>query len=376
MEKPVIPRHKREETLPGDALDLLERLCEIGAPTGQEDARALYIREWLEAIRPGAASIDADGSVLVDLAGNGRPAWLLDAHIDTVFSERRETVVKEGTVWRCPGVYDNTVSCMLLMLLARKLILSDAPAPLLITLTTGEEGEGNLRGMRGVMTREAARICGAYAFDLHQAAVTVGAVGSERFRCAWKAEGGHSWKDFGRASAISAMAKWTAAMDSLMPWKNGRLSYNLGEIRGGSGINMIAAECEVSVEIRSPDPSLLASAVSAAKRSAGEMAAAAGIQAIFHPIGTRPAGTVPPDWIGLKMLRHVHQELGLGWNGQINSTNANAILSAGVAGTCTGLACGGNVHTREEWLDTASLGPGWRKLLALTRRICEEVPAF
>lgn len=355
---------------PSDFLPLLEQLCEIGAPTGQEQRRAAFIRDWLNAVRPDAARIDEDDNVLVDLAA-GRPAWLLDAHTDIVFPDERLSVRKEGAKWHCPGIYDNTVACVFLMQLARQFLATNSPAPFLISFTSGEEGSGNLRGMRGLMARQSERIRGAFAFDLRVDTVTTAAVGSERLNTRWTAAGGHSWKDFGQSSAIEMAAEWITSLRTMQPWENGRISYNLGEIRGGTGINVIAATAEVSFEIRSADAALLKPAASEARRVAEEIAQLRNGTVSFELIGSRPAAIVPPDWKGMDVLREVHDELALGWNDQVNSTNANAILAVGVPATCTGLVRGENIHTREEWLETETLPLGWAKLQGLIHRLPE-----
>jgi len=218
--------------------------------------------------------------------------------------------------------------------------------------------------MQGLMKRNAQKIQGAFAFDLHQSSVTVAAIGSERLLCRWAGAGGHSWKDFGQLSAIAIMAKWLASLETMLDWENGKLSYNLGEIRGGNGINIIATDAEVSLEVRSSDTALLIEAVHKIKQAGREHGTVN-----FDLIGRRPCGIVPQDWLGLKVLRDVHRELELGWTEQANSTNANAILAAGVPATCSGLAIGGDVHTRNEWLETRSLEKGWAKLQLLTARL-------
>lgn len=355
--------------LPDDALRLLQQVCEIGAPTGREAARARFIQQWFDAIQPGRARTDEAGNVTVDLGEGAERRWLLDAHIDTVSEHKSLTVRKDGLIWFCPGAFDNTVAAVLLMLLAREHLRAEQSAPFLFSFTTGEEGVGNLRGIRCVMKREAPRLQGGFGFDLGLDSVTCAAIGSERFRCHWQGGGGHSWKDFGVSSAIDALAEWIGELPALADWKNGLLTYNVGEVTGGTGVNVIAAEASASLDLRSSDSALLAGVVIQAREAAERVAEKRHVPVRWEPIGSRPAGRVPPDWTGLHLLREVHAELGLSWNEQANSTNANAILEAGVPGTCTGLAMGGDIHTPQEWLDTRSLEKGWCKLQRLTDKL-------
>lgn len=355
--------------LPDDALNLLQQVCEIGAPTGREAARARFIQQWFDAITPGSALLDEEGNVTVDPGVTDSPLWLLDAHIDTVSEHETLTVRKDGPIWFCPGAFDNTVTAVLLMLLAREFLLAAKPASFLFSFTTGEEGVGDLRGIRGVMKREGSRLRGGFGFDLRLDSVTTTAIGSERFRCHWRGGGGHSWKDFGTSSAIEALAEWIGTLPALADWKNGLLTYNVGEITGGTGVNVIAAEATASLDLRSSDPVLLAAVVPQVQEAARRVAEKNRVEVHFDPIGSRPAGRVPADWIGLHLLREVHAELGLDWKEQANSTNANAILEAGVPGTCTGLAMGGDIHTPQEWLDTRSLEKGWCKLQRLADKL-------
>lgn len=353
--------------LPEDFLPLLEQLASIGAPTGAEGRRAEFIRNWFDRLCPGFAEVDAIHNVTVDLSGGADRVWLLDAHTDIVFDDSGLTVIKDGPIWRCPGIYDDTVSCVFLMLLARELLGRGEKVPLVITFSVGEEGQGDLIGIRTLGERLKPRLAGAWLMDLNLESVTSRAVGSRRWRVHWKAPGGHSWGAFGSPSAIHALGSWIHELATAAPWENRRLSYNVGRVEGGTTVNAIAENASCLLDLRSVDPVVLDATAETVQHTAAKVAASHRVDVRFEPIGFRPAGLVPDEPPLLKILEDIQHDLGLPFSAVANSTNANALLALNVPATCTGLARGGNVHSRDEWLDTESLPLGWRKLWALTK---------
>lgn len=353
--------------LPADFLPLLEQLASIGAPTGDEGRRAEFIRSWFDNLRPGLATVDAIHNVTIDLSEGAERVWLMDAHTDIVFDDLELTVTKDGPVWRCPGVFDDTVSCVFLMLLGRKLLALGKPLPLIITFSVGEEGQGDLVGIRALGERLKPRLAGAWLMDLNLDAVTRAAVGSRRWRVHWTGPGGHSWGGFGNPSAIHALGCWIHDLATVADWKNRQLSYNVGRIEGGTTVNAIAEHASCLLDLRSVDPGVLESTAEAVQKTAARVAASHSVDVRFEPIGFRPAGAVPDEPPLLKILEQIQNELGLPFSTVANSTNANALLALDIPATCTGLARGGGVHTRDEWLDTEPLPTGWRKTWALAQ---------
>lgn len=355
--------------LPEDFCLLLQQIVEIGAPTGKEAARATAIERWLNSQRAGPAVRDELNNVVVDLSNGAEPVWLLDAHVDTVFADDFLRVVKDGAIWRCPGIVDDTLSVVALMLLIRELRQRDERWPLMVSFTVGEEGEGDLRGIRAVGNRFRDRLLGAWIVDVALDQVTAAAVGSKRWRFRWTAPGGHSWADFGRPNAIHAMGEWIAALASLAEWKPDQLSYNVGRIAGGSTVNSLAEQAECALDLRSIDPVSLERTAAAVVSGAKEMAARHSVQLAMEPIGERPAGIVPSAPPLVEWIRHIHDELGIPFHPTTHSTNANALLALGIPAVCTGLSIGGGDHTREEWLDLSSVPAGWRKLWKMVERV-------
>lgn len=353
--------------IPTDFLPLLDQLASIGAPTGDESRRAEFIRDWFDRIQPGAATVDAIFNVTLDLSGGAGPVWLIDAHTDIVFDDLALTVNKDGAIWRCPGIFDDTVCCVFLMMLGRELLSFGRPLPLVITFSVGEEGQGDLVGIRAIGERLKPRLAGAWLLDLNLDAVTRAAVGSKRWRVVWTAPGGHSWGHFGKPSAIHALSSWVHELAAVAKWQNGELSYNVGRVEGGTTVNAIAEQASCLLDLRSVDPALLDATAESVHKAAAKVAVAHSAAVHFEPIGFRPAGVVPDQPPLLRVLEDVQKELGLPFSAVVNSTNANALLALDIPATCTGLARGGGVHTRDEWLDTEPLPIGWQKVWALAK---------
>jgi len=354
---------------PSDFPSLLQQVVEIGAPTGKEGARAGWIAGWFDALCPGVAERDEENNVVVDLSEGASGVWLFDAHTDTVFDDLELRVVKDSSIWRCPGIADDTVSVVCLMLLGRELLRRGGKWPIILSFTVGEEGEGDLRGIRAVGARLRDRLRGAWALDLSLDYVTSAAVGSKRWRVSWTASGGHSWGNFGEPNAIHAMAEWIASLPALADWKPFHLSYNIGRISGGTTVNSLAENAESILDLRSIDPACLELAAQSVLIKAREVADRHSVEVSFHPIGDRPAGIVPGDPPLLEWLREIQESLNLPFQTIVNSTNANALLALGIPATSTGLSRAGGGHTREEWMDMESVSLGWQKLWKMLQRV-------
>jgi tripeptide aminopeptidase len=355
--------------LPADFPKLLQEIVEIGSPTGREGARAAAIVNWFNHLRPGLARKDDLNNVLVDLSEGASGLWLFDAHIDTVFADKTLRLTKDGSVWRCPGIVDDTVSVVCLMLLARELLKRNDTWPLIFSFTVGEEGEGDLRGIRAVGAQLKDRLRGAWAVDYQLDYATSAAVGSKRWRVVWTGPGGHSWGKFGEPSAIHALGEWIASLTSAAEWQPFFLSYNVGLVSGGTTVNSLAETASGTLDLRSIDPKSLECASAAVLARARDIADRHSLKVAFESIGERPAGVVPADPPLFDWVREIHDSLGLPLNPIINSTNANALLALGVPAICTGLSRGGGNHTQGEWLDLSSIPVGWQKLWKMVERV-------
>lgn len=344
------------------AQTLLAELTAIGAPTFSEQARSAFIYQWLRERIDAPMGRDELGNVWVDFAHGQSGARLFDAHIDTVFPFTEIAIRRNGNRWEAPGIFDNTVACALLMVWAWQRAQSGEPLPpLIISFSVGEEGEGNLCGIRALAQRFKPRLADAVAFDLNLEEASTLAVGSQRYRLHWRGGGGHSWNDFGAYSATHAAADWISRLHTAFPWQKGVFSYNVGTLGGGSGINVIADSAEARLDVRSTEPQRLHAFNDWLQAQAQRDDAHFDCQLI----GARPAGALDPAHPLIATLKQAHAALGLPLRFAAYSTNANALLDAGIPTLMTGLARGGGIHSEKEFLEIDSIPAGLAKLDAL-----------
>jgi len=347
----------------GSLLSLIEKLVVIGSPTFKEGKRADFIRDWLLTNAGLEARQDESGSLWVDLSGGADQITLLDAHIDTVFPDDSLELVKEETRWWCPGIVDDTAACAFLMHWLASPERAAKPQPFLVTFTTGEEGLGNLGGIRSIMSQFSNRLRACWHFDSLLNIATWRAPGSKRYRVEWQTGAGHSWRDFGQPSAVQLAAEWIHELGHAFPWEAGQRTFNIGTISGGTSVNVIAGKAEALVEARSPDSSFLEEfhrwmlAQATTGQDLPSFAATL--------LGERPAGELAEDHPMVLTLQQVYKSLNLPLEFEVIGTNANAPLSLGIPAIATGLVSGGGGHTREEYLELASVEKGWRKFNAI-----------
>ncbi len=354
---------------PEDFPELLDALTRIGAPTGAEKRRVDFIESWIRKETGLVCGRDAIDNLWVDLSGGDSGIFLLDAHTDIVFADETLDVVKDGDRWRAPGIYDNTACCVQLMLLLREFARLKTTLPFMVSFTVGEEGTGDLRGIREIVRQHGSRLAEVCAFDLGLDKITVQAVGSVRWKVTFRGKGGHSWGDFGTASAIHAAAEWIHSLATRFPWERYTHSYNAGVIQGGTGVNAIAEVTEVLLDLRSTDAEALKERAAAIEKDLEVLSGKGGVQILFERIGYRPAGKTPRESKALAAIHVALKHLGMEAKERASSNNANAPLDAGIPATCTGLASGEGIHTREEFLYLSSTRPGWQKLCLIVAEL-------
>ena len=239
-------------------LSLLEELVTIGAPTFHEKRRSDFMFAWLKRELPmGEVGQDEAGNIWVDLSGGEGKVLLLDAHIDTVFPHETVTLRKEADRWHAPGVFDNTVSCAQLMIWLKRAAEAGKRIPVMGVFTVGEEGEGNLAGVRAIAKRFKERALGVLVLDLGMQWGAREVIGSVRYELTFSTKGGHSWNHFGTPNAIHEAARWIGKLEKAFPWEHGKRSFNVGTIEGGTGINVIASTVRFKLDVRSLDPDFL-----------------------------------------------------------------------------------------------------------------------
>ena len=364
-----------------EALRLTEELCRIPAPSGRERARAEFCRGWLE--RYGAKDICIDGAdnMVLELNAAGSDALtVLMAHTDTVFPDTEPMeVYQAGGRLLCPGVGDDTANLAALLMAAR-FLLEQGISPkhgLVIAANSGEEGLGNLRGCRQLMADYRGRVARLISFDGYYNRLWNKAVGSARYRVAVRTRGGHSFRDFGAPNAIARLSELISALYAIRPhWgpEGTVTTYNVGTVQGGTSVNTIAQEASMLYEYRSDEAAGLRG-MEAALLAVVEDFRAKGVDIEVESLGVRPCGEgVDPaaqqelsDWSEALLRRHTAGDIVV----EPASTDCNIPLSLGIPAVSFGLCDGGGAHTRQEWVETASLETGLRIALETVLHVSE-----
>ena len=354
------------------------KLCRIPAATFFEQKRA----EWIA-----ARFRDLDWDAKIDRAGNvvaslerrrDSPSIAVTAHLDTVLAPRTPEDIKvagDGKLFG-PGVSDNGAGLSALLAIAAACkatkLFEDSPlAPVLIA-NVGEEGEGNLSGMRYLCRGgSASRIKAFLVLDGPGTdRITSQALASRRFDVTITGPGGHSWSDYGVGNPVHALARAVTLFTDRVPSTGPRSSFNFGLIEGGSSINSIPSEARAKVDLRSESAAridemaiLLTASVDQAiatenSRGTGRVAAK------IKEIGSRPGGGLAADAPILEYMRAVDAHLGIRSHLDCSSTDANIPLSLGIPAVSIGTGGqGGGAHTSAEWYQPEGRELGLRRIL-------------
>jgi acetylornithine deacetylase/succinyl-diaminopimelate desuccinylase-like protein len=353
------------------------RICEIPAPTFAEGERAAYVRERFARLGLCNVTIDAAGNVLGVRPGTGGgPNLAVGAHLDTVFPAGTDVTVKrDGTRLLAPGIGDNSVGLAALLAVVDALNVGGVKTAgdLYLTANVGEEGLGDLKGMRAFMADVKAHVAAVIAVEgMKLNRLIHVAVGSRRYKVVFTARGGHSWGHFPAPSAIHIMARAIADISRLEVPADPKTTYNVGVIHGGTTVNTIAAEADMLLDMRSVDPRALAELERRVLAIIERTAADGDGRAALELVGDRPAGSIPATHPVVLTCRAVHQALGLRTFSEASSTDCNVPLSLGVPAVCLSVTEGANEHRLDEFIETGPIPTGVKNVLlaavALTRR--------
>ncbi|MCG0237957.1 MAG: M20/M25/M40 family metallo-hydrolase [Firmicutes bacterium] len=362
-----------------ELVDEVARIAGIPAPTGAEGRRAAYVAERMRQCGLAGVETDPVGNVLgrvLPPAGAGQPRILLAAHLDTVFPEETPLEIRrDGHLLRGPGVGDNAAGLAGLIGAGRLLVeLADRlRGEVILAATVGEEGLGNLRGMRALMERYGDTVDYVLALDGTLGGMVRQAVGSRRLRLRVLAEGGHSWGAFGAPSAVHSLCRMVAAIADLPVPSNPKTTYNVGLIRGGTSVNTIAAEAEAVLDLRSLDPRELDRLERRVRRSVAAIAARDGVRVEVELLGERPAGEVPESHPLCQVVRAVHRRLGIQTRVYPSSTDGNIPLAMGIPAVTIGVTVGANGHRVDEYIETRPLARGVAQVVLAVLAL-QEVP--
>jgi acetylornithine deacetylase/succinyl-diaminopimelate desuccinylase-like protein len=357
------------------------QVCRIPAPTFLEGKRAEWMVTQFRSYGYDAR-IDRAGNVVAQMeAGHRGPYVAVTAHLDTVLAPRTPEDIKlqvDG-VLKGPGVSDNGAGLAALLALARALKSSTpvgAPNSVLFVANVGEEGEGNLSGMRYLCRQSslASRIRSFLVLDGPTTDhITCQALASRRFEVAFLGSGGHSWSDFGIGNPVHALSRGITLFvdDPSARTVAPRTSFNFGTIEGGSSINSIPTEARTKVDIRSETAAridelveLLTSCIDRSLQLENERATGGKLSARFKEVGSRPGGRLADDAAILRYIRGVDAHLGIRSHLDCASTDANIPLSMGLPAISIGAGGqGGGAHTPNEWFHPDGREVGLKRVL-------------
>lgn len=355
-----------------EVLALAIAIQQIPAPTFAEAERAAFVQQQFTAV--GLTDVVQDERHNVygryPAVRATRPPVIVSAHSDTVFPAGTDlTVRREGDLVYGPGISDNAAGVAGIITLAQTLPAFDfqAEADIWFVSNVGEEGLGDLNGMRAVVERFGARAVylvvegGLYGQVSHQA------IGVRRFRLAVETPGGHSWGSFGARSAIHELGRLIVAIDKLPVPAQPKTTYNVGVIEGGTSINTIAQAASLLLDCRSEDPGELEALVTAVTQIVEKANRRKQVSVHMAEIGNRPAGSLSREAPLVQAAEAALQAMGCRQVRFLaSSTDANIPLSRGYPAVCIGLAESHHAHRLDEHLDPKNLANGLGQLLLLT----------
>ena len=351
-------------------------LVRIPAPPFGESPRAAWMLDRFRQLGLSNPHLDEAGNVLAELSPerflipnpcSPIPVVLISAHLDTVFpaGTNCEPIEPPDTPRiYAPGICDNVAGLTGLLGIAAAFrhAAITPPIPILLAANVGEEGEGDLRGMRHLFERSpyATRIAASIVLEGSGTSTAVTrALGSLRFRITATGPGGHSWSDAGAPNPILILSRALLQIDSIELPANPLTTINVGSISGGTSINSIPEAASALIDLRSTDPAQLEVTAQQIHRiTAGPP------QLLIETIGNRPAATLPDDSPILHTLRAVDRHLDLRTEPRLGSTDANIPLSRNIPAVAIGTGgTGGGIHTLQEWYDPTGRETALRRVL-------------
>jgi tripeptide aminopeptidase len=349
-------------------------MARIAAPPFGESARAAWLQERFREIGLDDIRIDDVGNVFGIHPGFGRRYVALSAHIDTVFPANTPLNIRQqGSRIYGPGVSDNGAGVVAMLAIASLLrsVRVRHALPFVFIGNVGEEGEGDLRGMRHIFATPRWKDSIAYTLVLDGAGsdtIVAEALGSRRFEVIVRGPGGHSWSDFGAPNPIVILAKAIETFSASTVPSIPKTTFNIGVIRGGTSVNSIPESASMKVDIRSTSMAEMERLEQSLRRAlnravedesmAAEMRSSAqrrpsGVNCEIVVIGNRPAGELQTGARILQAVRAVDAQLSNAAHVQRASTDANVPLSLGLEAVAIGGGgSGGGAHTLQEWFDS------------------------
>src|SRR6266566_968027 len=387
-------RHHIERT---DEVTLARQaaLSAIPAPTGAEGRRAAHLAELFREIGLSDVSIDHAGNVHGWLGKNGRGEAgevggpvVLAAHLDTVFGAEVDVAVeRRGQRLEGPGISDNARGLAALVAVAEAMVAARVPVarPILFAATVGEEGSGDLRGVKHLLNGKHDVTPAAFiALDgagldrvIHRA------LGSKRYHVTFRGPGGHSWAAFGVANPANAVGRAAALLADLAPQQAPRTTCAVVRLGGGTGLNSIPQEAWLDLDLRSEDPRALAQ-LDVTVRAALERAAddenrrrttgSPTLRVDIQLLGDRPSGMTPRAHPLVQAAVAANRALGRDAELASASTDANVPIALGIPAIALGAGGkAGDAHLATEWFENVEGALGIVRALLVTAAMAEVV---
>ncbi len=356
-------------------------LTEIEAPPFKEARRGEEFKRRLEALGLRNVRIDTEGNVIGERPGTGNgPTVMISGHLDTVFPEGTNVkVTRTGTRLAAPGIGDDGRGLAVLLAVARAFRDANVQTPgtILFVGTVGEEGPGNLRGVRHLFGKgKPGRVDHFISVDGTGDGVTNAGVGSHRYRVTFKGPGGHSYGAFGMPNPIHALGRAMATIGDIQVPTSPKTTFNVGLISGGTSVNSISAEGIMDVDLRSESQAALNTVDGHFRRAVEQALVAenarwpqsrAKLTVSIDTIGIRPAGALADTSFIVRSAVAAGRAIGLNPTTGASSTDANIPISLGLSAiTMDGGGSGSGAHALDEWYDDGAngyKGPQWVALV-------------
>jgi tripeptide aminopeptidase len=389
--------HNNPKTL----MDRQTELVAIPAPPFGEQQRSEWAAQRFREIGLENVQIDGIGNVLGFVPAAHLPPdstghlIVLSAHIDTVFpagTPLNPTVTREDGASRlaAPGACDNAAGVIGMLALAEALVQAkvNLPVPILMLANVGEEGEGDLRGVRHFYEQRelAGRVAAHVVLDgAGDDSAVSQALGSRRFQVSIKGPGGHSFTDSGTPNPIVALGSAIAVLARTPLPERPTTTLNVGTVQGGTSVNSVPESATASIDFRSTSSDELLRLEVALHRAVEDAVVQTNAAArnqnhrnrgvltfTVDKIGDRPAASLPSDSPVLDTLRAVDRHLGIQTDLRLGSTDANIPISLGIPALSVGAGGdGGGAHTVAEWYSDKNREIGLRRILLLTLALAE-----
>ena len=344
--------------------DMLE-IVQIAAPPFGEEERARFVMDRLRSVGLDVAADEVGNVIATKNWSRDLPPVIVAAHLDTVFPPETEiNVRRNGARLHAPGIADNSRGLAALLTIARVMAEHDLKTqhPLVFVATVGEEGTGDLRGVKHLF-RPGSPMRSAAAFitldGTGRRRIVYRAIGSRRFRITITGPGGHSWADWGIANPVHALGIAIANIDQIEVPRQPRTALTVARIAGGTSVNAVPADAWCEVDVRSEASNILVD-LDAALRRAVEAAVdhvnarrkrgTAALQLDVRLIGDRPSGETPVNSALVRAARAATRAFGFTPELVASSTDANIPISLGVPAIALGAGGeSGGTHTVDEW---------------------------